>query len=79
MTRITLGGIRIPSVPPAAIDAVARVSAYPYCRIGGSATFDMVAAVASDEPHIALKPPQATMVAIERPPRLCPKKECEAS
>jgi hypothetical protein len=34
----------------------------------------MVAAVARDEPQIALKPPQATIVAIESPPRRWPRK-----
>jgi hypothetical protein len=36
---------------------------------GGIATLDIVAAVARLEPHTALKPPQATTVAIARPPR----------
>ena len=33
-----------------------------------------VAAVATDEPQMAAKPPQAAMVATPRPPRLCPTK-----
>jgi hypothetical protein len=38
--------------------------------MGGIATFDIVAAVARLEPHMALKEPQATIVAIDRPPLL---------
>ena len=37
------------------------------------ATFDMVAAVASDDPQMAANPPQATIVAIARPPRKWPR------
>ena len=33
-----------------------------------------VAAVATDEPLIAAKPPQAAIVATPRPPRQCPTK-----
>ena len=68
MIKITDGGIKIPNVPPAAIDPLARPSSYPTLRIDGSATFDMVAAVANDDPHTALNPPHATIVAIARPP-----------
>ena len=35
----------------------------------GMATFDIVAAVASDEPQTALNPPQATTEAMASPPR----------
>ena len=67
----------MPSVPPAAIDAVDKLSAYPNLRISGMATFDMVAAVANDDPQIAAKPPQARIVAIARPPRKCPRNALE--
>ena len=42
------------------------------------ATLDIVAAVASEDPQIAENPPQATMVAIESPPRRWPRKACDA-
>jgi len=44
----------------------------------GSATLAIVAAVAIEEPHTEAKPPQATTVAMARPPRRCPKKELAA-
>ena len=66
-------GIRIPKVPPAAIDAVAKESAYLYRRISGIATFDMVAAVAIEDPEIAENIPQATTVDIASPPFLSPR------
>ena len=49
----TDGGIKIPSVPPAAIDPVDNASAYPNLRISGCATFTIVAAVATADPQIA--------------------------
>ena len=76
---MTEGGIRMPSVPPAAMEAVERLSAYRNLRISGMATLDMVAAVASDDPQIAANPPQATMVAIASPPRKCPRKALETA
>ena len=66
---MTDGGIRMPMIPPAATEAVARVSAYRYCRISGMATRDMVAAVATDDPHMAENAPHAPMVASAMPPR----------
>ena len=39
----------------------------------------MVAEVASDEPQTALKPPQAAMVAVARPPRVWPSQALDAS
>ena len=41
-------------------------------RISGYATAENVAAVATDEPQMAAKPPQATTVATPRPPRRWP-------
>jgi len=43
-------------------------------RIDGYATLAKVAAVAIEEPQIAPKPAQATMVDMARPPRLWPRK-----
>ena len=64
----------MPSVPPAAIEAVASESSYLYLRISGIETFDMVAAVASEDPQMAENMPQAAMVDMARPPRRCPRK-----
>ena len=72
MIRITYGGISIPRVPPAAIDAVESRSRNPYLRICGIATFDMVATVARELPQIAEKPANAQIVAMESPPRRWP-------
>ena len=69
----------MPSVPPAAIEPVARRSSYPNFRIDGRATFDIVATVARLDPQTALKPRQATTVAMAKPPRLCPSQALEAS
>ena len=69
----------MPRVPPAAIEPAAKPSSYPNYRMEGIATFDIVAAVASEEPQTALKPPQVTMVAIASPPFLCPRNAFEAA
>ena len=66
------GGIKKPSVPPAATDPVARLSAYLYFFISGSATRPIVTAEASEEPERAANPAQAAMVADAKPPRRCP-------
>ena len=60
-------------LPPAAIEAVAKLSEYLYFRVSGMATFDIVAAVAREEPQIAEKPAHATIVAIANPPRIWPR------
>ena len=43
------------------------------------ATFDIVAAVASDEPQTALNAPQAITEAMARPPRTLPSRELAAA
>ena len=58
----------MPSVPPAAIQPVARVFAYLDFIISGRATTPMVTAQATEEPQMAAKPPQAATVARARPP-----------
>jgi hypothetical protein len=78
MMRMIDGGMRMPRVPPAAIEAEASSSLYLKERISGMATLAMVAAVARLEPEMALKPPHATMVAMARPPRRWPRKALEA-
>ena len=45
----------------------------------GTDTLVMVAAQASAEPEMALKAPQARMVAIARPPRRAPMSPCAAA
>ena len=62
------GGIRMPSVPPAAM--VPRNSGSSYLRfwISGSATVPIVAAVATLEPEVAANMAQAPMLACIRPP-----------
>src|SRR3989339_379982 len=63
-----LGGIRMPRVPPAATQPVARLRSYPYFLISGTATLAMVAPVAREDPQMAANPEQATMVAMASPP-----------
>ncbi len=62
----------MPSVPPAAMAAVASRPEYLWLRSSGRATWPMVAAVASEEPQIAPKPAQAPTAAIASPPRQWP-------
>jgi len=69
----------MPNVPPAAIDPVDRLSAWPKRRIDGVATLEIVAAMASDHPQTAPNPPQAAMVPMANPPRRCPTKALAAS
>ena len=55
-TMVIDGGMRMPSVPPAAMEPVASASEYPKRFIDGYATLLMVAAVAIEEPQMAPKP-----------------------
>ena len=55
-------------------EIVDKESAYLYLRISGIATFDIVAAVAIDDPDIAENIPHATTVDIASPPLLFPRK-----
>jgi hypothetical protein len=66
------GGIKKPSVPPAATDPVARLSAYLYFFISGNATRPIVTADASEDPESAANPAHAAIVAEAKPPRKCP-------
>ncbi len=63
-------GCRACRRPPASPSS-GRRNSHPR-RISGSATFVMVATVASDEPQIAPKAAQPRMVATPSPPRRCP-------
>jgi len=66
--KLIEGGMRMPSVPPAAI--VPRNSGSLYFRfsICGRATVPMVAAVATDEPEVAANMAHAPMLACISPP-----------
>jgi hypothetical protein len=66
--KITLGGMRIPRLPPAATTPVASSSRYLNLFISGRATVAMVAAVAFVEPQMAEKHAQAPTVAMASPP-----------
>ena len=63
------GGIKNPSVPPAATAPVESSGAYLNRFISGSATRPIVTADASEEPDNAANPAQAAIVAEARPPR----------
>ena len=62
----------MPSVPPAAMQPVARASSYLNRFISGRATRPIVAAVAMEEPDTAEKQAQAPMLAIASPPGRAP-------
>ncbi len=69
----------MPSVPPAASVPVASAGSYLRRRSSGSATWPIVAAVASELPQIAPNPAQAPTAAIATPPRQWPISEFAAS
>ena len=75
---MVLGGMRMPSVPPAASTPVARPESYLYFFISGRATTPMVTAQATDDPQMAAKPPQAATVAMASPPLTLPMRRCTA-
>src|SRR5438477_5555036 len=62
------GGIRMPSVPPAASEPKMSGRAYPRRSISGMAIMPMVAAVATLEPEIAAKIAHEKMLATASPP-----------
>ena len=62
----------MPSVPPAASAPVARAPEYLARSSSGSATWPIVAAVASEEPQMAPNAAQAPTAAMAMPPRQCP-------
>ena len=65
---LTDGGIRMPSVPPAASVPSAPRIGYPRACSDGSATVPIVAAVATDEPEVAANSAHAPMLVCSRPP-----------
>ena len=73
-TMMMLGGIRMPSVPPAAIDAEHGLAARSRAdSISGMATVPTVAAVATLEPETAENIAQLAMLACSRPPGSRPR------
>src|SRR5690606_33244764 len=68
MIRLIDGGIKMPSVPPAAILPRNSDSLYPCFLISGIATVPTVAAVATLEPDVAENSALAPMLACIRPP-----------
>ena len=73
--KMMLGGMMIPTVPPAAIVAAAKFLSYPFSRISGYMIEPMVAVVAELDPEIAANKPHAPSEAIASPPRIHPKTE----
>ncbi len=65
---LTLGGMRMPRVPPAASEPSASRIGYPRALSGGSATVPIVAAVATDEPDVAANSAQQPMFVCSSPP-----------
>ncbi len=70
--RVTLGGMRIPRVPTVATIPVESFLLYPYRSISGTATLAKVAAVAGEEPQMALKAVAPPTVAMASPPGIWP-------
>ena len=68
-----LGGIRIASVPPAAMEPVANASSYLYLLISGRETFVKVAALAKLEPVQAAKIAHAPIFVMAKPPGSLPR------
>src|SRR5262245_36562727 len=67
-TMVIEGGIRMPSVPAVASDRSTVLSAYPRLSSSGSATLEMVAQVAADDPETEPKMPQPRIVVCMRRP-----------
>src|SRR5690625_7540160 len=65
---VTEGGIKIPNVPPAAIEPVATELGYPRLRISGIPNRPMVAHVAGLDPVIPEKIAQAPILDSTNPP-----------
>ena len=70
--NMVLGGMRTPSVPPAAMHPVASFRSYPRLFNSGSAITPMVAAEARLDPVQAAKAVQARFVARAIPPGALP-------
>jgi hypothetical protein len=68
MISPTLGGKRMPRVPPAASKPIVVTRLYPLFSISGNAIELIAAATATLEPVMAAKIPQKTMEATPMPP-----------
>jgi len=75
MIIATLGGMRIPKVPPAAREPKTNLALYPRFFCSGTATVAMVAAVATLEPLIDANNAQARMFECKRPPGSLPTRD----
>ena len=71
-TKAALGGMRMPRLPPAAMEPNDSLSSYPSLRIDGRAALFIVTAVAMLSPHTAPNAAHAPTVAMASPPRKCP-------
>ena len=69
-----LGGMIIPTVPPAATVAAAKCLSYPPFVISGCMIEPIVAVVAEFDPDIAANKPHAPSADIASPPRIQPRK-----
>ena len=74
-----LGGMRMPGVPPAAMQPVESESSQFRRRIAGSASVAIVAAVAGAEPQMAEKPALVATAAAQSPPFVRPRNRSHAS
>jgi hypothetical protein len=68
VTRVMLGGIIMPSVPPPATVPMAKSLRYPRETIWSTEIRPMAAAVAGEDPHSAANTVQESVVLIARPP-----------
>ena len=68
MIMFMLGGMRMPSVPPAQTDPRSILSLYPLAIIVGIATTPSVAAVATLDPEVAAIRAQAPILVCKSPP-----------
>jgi hypothetical protein len=68
MIMLMLGGMRMPSVPPAAMEPSTMRSLYRLALNAGMATTPMVAAVATLDPEFAASSADAAMLVCRRPP-----------
>src|SRR6056297_836914 len=78
MTITTDGGIKMPSVPPAAIAPPTSDGEYPRLSRSTPATRDIVAVVAREDPDTAPSAAEAAMVAIASDPRARPNRAVDA-
>ena len=66
------GGIKIPNVPAAAVNPIAKEVLYPFSSISGTSKVPIAMVVAAEDPVIAAKTAVAATPAIAKPPRTQP-------